>query len=241
MKKNYTLLAVLCLLFLFACSQAEESKEDVVEAALSSPSNIDQYAVEVDINTNVETEEIQHHSFLDIVAEVSGEPVAMHQILTSGENEDAERTVETYRVDDQSYTQEDSEWTVRTVEEDAPLFEPSYRDIVSILEEVSDFAEFDADGSTYTFEFNGFDQEVYEAFERPFNVQLSGFDMENDFSLDFTIKINKEEHYIESLEYHILAENETGKLDMVIQVQYDSINDIDEIVLPEEALENASE
>lgn len=235
-KKLGALLAVSLLLFLIACSQ-EASEDEVIENVLNSPREVNQYSAEFGIDTTDVARSLSN----DIKVDLTEEPVAKHQILTISED-DNERSIDTYRTDNEVYTQEaDDPWVKREAAEEESLFEPSYRDVVSVLEDVIDYAEFDSEGGTYTFSYEGFEREIYEAFEGPFNILLGGADIaDEDMSLDFTFEVNKSDFYIENLEYNLSVENETGNVDINIHADYDNINDVDEIEVPEEVIEEAS-
>ncbi|WP_077601726.1 DUF6612 family protein [Oceanobacillus sojae] len=236
MKKICALLAVSLFFFLTACSQ-EASEEEIVENVLSSHRDVNQYAANFNINTSDVARTISHN----IEVNLTEDPAALHQVLTV-EEDGEETSVNTYRVNDEIYTQEEgSPWVKREAEDDEPLFTPSYKDVVSILENVIDYAEFDSEGGTYTFSYEGFEREIYEAFEGPFNILLGGGDIaDEDMSLDFTFEVNKSDYYIEGLEYNLSVENETGTVNINIQVNYDDINDIDEIEVPDEVMEETS-
>lgn len=235
-KKICALLAVSLFFFLVACSQ-EASEEEVIENVLNSHRDVNQYAANFNIDTSDVAKTISHN----IEVNLTEDPAALHQILTI-EADGEESSVNTYRVNDEIYTQEeDNPWGKREAEEDEPLFTPSYRDVVSVLENVIDYAEFDSEGGTYTFSYEGFEREIYEAFEGPFNILLGGSDIaDEDMSLGFTFEVNKSDYYIENLEYNLSVENETGTVNINIQVNYDDINDINEIEVPDEAIEETS-
>lgn len=230
------MLAVSLFFFLVACSQ-EASEEEVIENVLNSHRDVNQYAANFNIDTSDVAKTISHN----IEVNLTEDPAALHQILTI-EADGEESSVNTYRVNDEIYTQEeDNPWGKREAEEDEPLFTPSYRDVVSVLENVIDYAEFDSEGGTYTFSYEGFEREIYEAFEGAFNILLGGSDIaDEDMSLGFTFEVNKSDYYIENLEYNLSVENETGTVNINIQVNYDDINDINEIEVPDEAIEETS-
>ncbi|WP_152657540.1 DUF6612 family protein [Oceanobacillus sp. CFH 90083] len=236
MKKVFALLAVSLLLFLIACSQ-EASEEEVVDNVLNSYRDVSQYAAEFSINTSDLTGTVNY----SIEVNLTEDPAALHQISTI-ESDGEETSTDTYRVDNEIYTREaDGPWVKREAEEDEALFSPSYRDIVSVLENVIDYAEFDSVGGTYTFSYNGFERDIYEAFEGPFNILVGGSDIsDEDMTLDFSFEVNSADYYIENLEYNLTVENETGNVDINIQVNYNDINNMDEIEIPDDVVEQAS-
>ncbi|WP_040978619.1 DUF6612 family protein [Oceanobacillus jeddahense] len=236
MKKIGSLLAISLLFFLIACSQ-DASEEEVVENVLSSHRDVNQYAADF----NIDTSDLTRTTSYNIEVNLTEEPAALHQISTM-EADGEETTVETYRVDNEMYTQEaDNPWVKSEAEEGEPLFTPSYRDVVSVMENVIDYAEFDSEGGTYTFSYDGFERDIYEAFEEPFNILLGGSDIaDEDMSLNFVFEVDKSDYYIENLEYNLSVENETGNVEINIQVNYDDINNIDDIEVPDEAIEEAS-
>jgi len=235
-KKIYTLLSIFLLFFLIACSQ-EASEDEVVENVLNSHRDVNQYAADFTIDTS----DLTRTTSYNIEVQLAEDPAALHQISTV-EADGEETSIETYRAGEEIYTQEaDNPWVMREAEENEPLFNPSYREVVSVLENVIDYAEFDSEGGTYTFHYDGFERDIYEAFEGPFNILLGGSDIaDEDMALDFTFEVNKDEFYIENLEYNLSVENETGNVDINILVNYDDINNIDDIEIPDEAVEEAS-
>ncbi|GIO24160.1 DUF6612 family protein [Oceanobacillus sp. J11TS1] len=237
MKKICALLAISLLFFLIACS-GKASEEEVIENVLHSPREVNQYSATFEIDTTDLVKTVRENR--EVI--LTEDPIAKHEILTM-EADGNKTTMNTYRVDNEIYTQEadDSPWVKREAAEDESLFEPSYKDVVSVLESVIDYAEFNSEGGTYTFRFDGFEREIYEAFEGPFNILLGGADIaDEDMSLDFTFEVDKSNYYIENLEYNLSVENETGQVDINIRVAYDNMNDIDEIEVPEEVIEEAS-
>ncbi|MFD1414866.1 DUF6612 family protein [Oceanobacillus jeddahense] len=242
MKKIVTLLVIFLLLLLMAACSQGDNEEEILENTLQSSQDVYQYAADFDMRIYVETSDQSQTSNNSAQAEIilSEDPVASYQHLTQ-EEDGAEKTTTAYRIDNEAYVQDDGgSWRKVDVMEEETMFEPSYPEIVSILEAVEDYAVFDSSDSAYTYTYSGFDREVYDAFETPFNVELTGFDIDEDVSLDFTMHVNETEHYIENMEYNIYAENNMGNLEMNFQITYEDINDIDPIEFPEEAIEETA-
>ncbi|WP_080872959.1 DUF6612 family protein [Oceanobacillus timonensis] len=236
MKKLFVWLVISLSLFLVACSQ-DASEEEVTDNVLNSHHDVNQYSAEFNINTSDVTSTVNYNTEVSLTEE----PASKHQVSTT-ETDGEETSIDTYRVDDEIYTQEaDSPWVEREAEADEALFNPSYRDVVAVLENVIDYAAFDPEGNTYTFHYEGFERDIYEAFEGPFNILIGGSDIaDEDMSLDFSFEVNKSDFNIEHVEYNLSVENETGNVDINILVDYDDINDVDELEIPEEVIEEAA-
>ncbi|MFD1065619.1 DUF6612 family protein [Oceanobacillus locisalsi] len=236
MKKLFVLLAISSPLFLAACSQ-DASEEEVTENVLTSHHDVNQYTAEFHIDTSDVASTVSYNTEVALTED----PAAKHQVSTT-EADGEETAIDTYRADDEIYMQEaDNPWVRREAETDEALFNPSYGDVVTVLENVIDYASFDPEGDTYTFHYEGFERDIYEAFEGPFNILIGGSDIaDEDMTLDYSFEVNKSDFYIEHIEYNLSVENETGNVDINILVDYDDINDVDDIEIPEEVIEEAS-
>lgn len=236
--KRSVLLLLFTIIFLSACS---ESKEDIVEKTLETEDTLESYATDYGIAIDVETEFRNESSSVQGNATIVEDPVALHQVFTSTTTNN-ESTVEGYMVGEDSYIKEgDSDWIYQQIEQDAIQFEPSYQDILSIIEQVQENTEFTEQDNTYQLSFEGFSREIYDALASPFSVELTGFQVDEDVEQNLVILVNKEDHTLQKLQYGIMAENsETGKVTMDIHMDYNKFNEVEEITIPEEVKDSAS-
>ncbi len=236
--KRLVLLLLFTIIILSACS---ENKEDIVEKALQTEDTLESYATDYGIAINVETEFRNESSSVQGNATIVENPAALHQVFTSTTSNN-ESSVEGYMVKEDSYIKEgDSEWIYQQIEPDAIQFEPSYHDILSIIEQVHENTEFTEQDSTYQLSFEGFNRQIYDALSSPFSVELTGFELDDDVEQKLVILINKDDHTIQSLQYDIVAENsDTGKVTMDIHMDYNNFNEVEEITIPEEVKDSAS-
>ncbi|MFS0750538.1 DUF6612 family protein [Oceanobacillus sp. 1P07AA] len=238
MKRLMLLLFFTIILFLSACS---ENKEDIVEKTLETEDTIESYATDYGIAIDVKTEFRDESSSVQGNATIVENPAALHQVFTSTTS-NGESTVEGYMVGEDSYINEgDVEWIYQQIEQDAIQFEPSYKDILNIIDQVQEHTEFTEQDSTYQLSFEGFNREIYDTLASPFNVELTGFNVDDDVKQKLVILINKEDHTVQALQYDIAADNqETGKVTMDIHMDYNKFNEVEEITIPEEVKDSAS-
>lgn len=238
MKRLVFLLLISIIFSLSACS---ENKEDIVEKTLETKETIESYTTDYGISIDVETEFRNESSSVQGNATIAEKPAALHQIFTSTTTND-ESTVEGYMVGEDSYIKEgDSDWIHQKIDPEAIQFEPSYKDILDIIEKTQKNTEFKEQDGTYQLSFEGYNQEIYDALASPFSVELTGFQVDKDIEQKLIILINKDDYTVQTLQYDIVADNaDTGNITMDIHMDYNNFNEVEEITIPEEAKNSSS-
>lgn len=112
-------------------------------------------------------------------------------------------------------------------------WETSYGNVAGILEGLAE-AEVSEEEDHFEVTYSGNSVVVYEAFEYPFSLSLTGFDVENDTTMHVSVLIDKDQFTIKDMSFLLEAANDEGELDMKITVDYDNINNIDPVEIPDE-------
>ncbi len=232
-KKLFIVFMIGIIFVITACS-GNESKQEVLEKALQSPDQVESYFADFGIDIDIKSDIANDSSTMNGQVTLIEDPIAIHQLFSS-KQEGTETSTEIYRVQDEAFVKQgEGAWTEQPVTSEMANFEPDYETVVSVLENVEELVEFDNSGDTYQISYSGFDQSIYDAFEGPFSVQLTGFRVDEDVTLELVIDIHQQDHYIENLDYTIFAESGNNELEMNISLEYDQVNEIEDIEIPEE-------
>lgn len=229
---------LMMIVFLAACGT--KSKEDIVNDARNKIDDVQIYDVAMELNFTLNSPLGEETSG----AKLSGifdEENLDFDIKTTESN--GAQTYEThmYKLDDVAYVSEnDSDWMKLTgddIQESAN--NTSYANVMEAVDRVRDLVELETKKDVYHLSFDGSDKKMFEAFESPFSLTFTGFDIEDaDFSLE--VNIDKKSLFIESLIYTIDVTHGEESISMIANVEYKDINDT-EIVIPDEVIDNAVE
>lgn len=221
-------------LILAACG-GKESKEDVIDSVKEHMDEVEEYYIEFDLGFTVYVDgELFDES-------LSSLEVTMNEktLENSGVSVQNGEKLEHYSTKEETYAQyNDTGWQdVTAQEDDFKNLDASYEDIAQILIDLKDIEdlEMEKDDDTFVFTFTGENEDVFKAFEKPYNLEVQGADVK-DLEHDFTIVVNSETYFIEEIESDMSVEEANEKLEIAISHTYDKINDIDDIEIPEEVL-----
>ncbi|HLR03009.1 MAG TPA: DUF6612 family protein [Virgibacillus sp.] len=237
--RNHIFSAFILLLaiFLGACSEKDLDQDEVMEKVKDTIDDVESYHTEWDVAMemdDLEMDQTEHSSVnMDIDAIESSNELRQ----TVEESDDANQSVvEYYMIEDTMYVNDnDSGWvneSINTIDiqENLTL---SYKKIATLLEEIEDELEMETDDDHYILTFKGSSQNVFDAQDEPYSLEVTGFD-EDGVNQDLKIKVDKENLYIMNVENTVTAKNNQNELEMKIVQDFSDINAIDEIELPEE-------
>lgn len=228
---------LLLAIFLGACSEKDLDQDEVMEKVKDTIDDVESYHTEWDVAMemdDLEMDQTEHSSVnMDIDAIESSNELRQ----TVEESDDANQSVvEYYMIEDTMYVNDnDSGWvneSINTIDiqENLTL---SYKKIATLLEEIEDELEMETDDDHYILTFKGSSQNVFDAQDEPYSLEVTGFD-EDGVNQDLKIKVDKENLYIMNVENTVTAKNNQNELEMKIVQDFSDINAIDEIELPEE-------
>src|SRR5699024_2666314 len=247
-KKNILIsVIVLVGLILGACTDKALEVTDVVDKIEEHSDDVESYhsLTEFNVEMDLEADSLSESSYMNMDVEIDEAANTIHaQILE--ENNGQKSTQELYRGDDGIgyQTENDSEWFKFEVGEGVSVsdgFTSSYDKIVAIISDVADVLEMEADDDHYILTFEGANTDVLKALEEPFNVEVSGV-QDDDIIHDLMIIVTKEDYHITQLTDEIVGEVEHDIRSMTIEIDqnYSDINDLDDIVVPDEVVNNAT-
>ncbi|MCR6109255.1 hypothetical protein HXA35_02715 [Bacillus sp. A301a_S52] len=244
MKTPFVLLTTGLLVLATGCAESSDNltQEDVIERISTSKEDVENYHGEFVLTFELEAglygSQASEASYSVDMFENTQDS---HGIFNSVAD-DTEDSMEYYKVGEESYTNTNNEGWENTSDsiDDFTNFDSDYNAMVSILEDIIDKTEQSEEENAYIYTYTGYDKTVYKAFEKPFSVELTGFDLENDTDLDVSITVSKDTFTIESMDYEILAENELGSIFMTVSVDYSNMNQLDPIEIPETVINEAN-
>ncbi|UUI01056.1 hypothetical protein NP439_13340 [Oceanobacillus jeddahense] len=231
MKKMFFLLVTLC--FTTACSMSEE---DVVEETMAASDEVNNYTL--DITTANPNEEEDSEYTLNIDLENT-----LGYITSEYTNEHGRTSEELYYNSETVFEKlSDSDWTISSlqVEDMHEYYFVDYTQIAQVLEYIEPMEEtsFEALDETYEFSYQADNQSDATALLEEWGFNL-GEEPVTDASIVF--HINNDNYYIENieLEYTMQVGSDT-EIDLTQQLDYQNINDTEDIERPEGTLSENS-
>lgn len=205
----------------------EETDIESLNRVIDKADDIESYEATVDLEATTATEETA-----ELNAEVSfidGDPPSLY-LTSDGED----RTISK---DGNFYFFTGEEWVNATesVSIDS-LFFVTYENTVRSLANIEDSLEVEEEGDTTTYTYEGTNPDVYYTFGDLFKVSFGSVDT-SQVESELTIEVDNEEELIDSIEFSADGENEEGPFSLNGFTEFTSFNDVEEINLPEEAIE----
>jgi len=221
-------------LILVACG-GKESKEDVIDSVKEHMDEVEEYHTEFDLDITV-------HVDGNLYSESgSSLNITMNEktLENSGVSTQDDQELEYYSTEEATYAQvNDTGWEdVTAQEDDYKSIESNYKSVAQVLIDLKDVEdlEMEKEDDAFVFTFTGNSEDVFKAFEKPYDLQVQGVELE-DFEHDFTIVVDSETYFIEEIQSDMSVEVDNEKLAIAIAHTYDKINDIEDIEIPEEVL-----
>lgn len=114
-----------------------------------------------------------------------------------------------------------------------------YNKVQSVVQNAAEALKMKTKDNLYVFSFTGKSKNVFNAFKGPYSIDLTGKLSKDDVKQDVLIKVDKETFMIKSLKYNLTGKVKEHKLVLTIKQQYDDINNIDKISIPEKVIKAA--
>jgi hypothetical protein len=217
---------------------ASDGLHDVIEQTLAKTDAVERYELEISMLFGVDAFGQTDESTASIAGRLD-ESTGNGYLETREEQLGQQTETAVYFVDNESYANIDNQgWREETMM--AEDWSTSYGNVAAVLRGMG-AAEVEETNEHFEVTYTGNDLAVFNAFKDPFSLSVDGFDVENDVEFGVAILIHKDEFIIDDLSFTIAAENESGNAEAKITVDYENINAIDDIEIPEEVREEASE
>lgn len=242
MRKTIMMLLISTVfIILGACGDLDQ--DEVMEEVKDHTDDVESYHTlwdfQVELHEGMSVEESTAEMDLDV-----DEPDnAMKGSITEGDGED-DSTDEYYIADGMTFENEkgwgwdsfrNEEMDIQDVGDDLTI---AYSKISTMLDEMEDELDMETDDDYYIFTFNGVSEDVFDAQDDPYSLEVSGID-EDEIIQDLKIKVDKDSFNIEEIENTIEADDNDAELEMSIKHNFSDINDVDSIEVPEEVKEEA--
>lgn len=205
----------------------ENTDIESLNRVIDKSDDIESYEATVDLEATIDREEPA-----ELNAEVSfidGDPPSLH-LTSDGED----RTISK---DGNFYFFTGEEWVNATesVSTDS-LFFVTYENTVRSLADIEDSLEIEEDGDITTYSYEGTNPDVYYTFEDLFKVSFESADT-SQVESKLIVEVDNEEDLIDSIEFSANSEDGGGPFSLNGYTEFNSFNDVEEINLPEEAIE----
>ena len=234
--RKYGLFSVMIFitLILAACG-GKESKEDVIDSVKEHMDEVEEYHTEFELDITVHVDGNLYDE------SVSSLNITMNEktLENSGVSTQDDQKLEYYSTEEATHAQvNDTGWEdVSAQGDDYKGIESDYESVAQILIDLKDVEdlEMEKEDDTFVFTFTGKSEDVFNAFEKPYDLQVQGADIE-DLEHDFTIVVDSETYFVEEIQSDMSVDVDNEKLAIAIAHTYDKINDIEDIEIPEEVL-----
>ncbi len=242
-KRYYLFFLAILFALMTACSNGKSDK-DVFSDVAEHKDDVSNYEIEIDLQvviTNDETEEVLQSSQALMDSTLFEDTNNSHGTLKSI-NDDVEEIIEYYHVDDDAYANfDDQGWEVLPEDNDLITDDDStyYIAIAELVEDIKDEVDVETDGDHYVLTFQGKSETIYDAFEEPYSLTLSGV-TPADVEHDVEIKINQDTMLVEQVQNTVTGTKDGLKLELSIDHTYDNINEVDDITIPQDVQDEAN-
>lgn len=195
--------------------------------------NLESYTTDIDLTAETDAMGQSVENRAKLVASVIGDFDKGHVIVIN-EQEGVEVSTEMYFVDSTYYVNEGNGWQEIPAQESGTAdTDTSYKNVLNAIVESENFITAEVTGDELLLNYQGYDQEVWDAFELPFSLTIDGF-QEEEIEMILEVIVDAETQLIEELELSVYAENELGTVSLLVEVQYDDYNEIDELEVEQE-------
>lgn len=205
----------------------EKTDNDILNKVIDKSEEIDSYEAQVDLEAVIDDEPPAV-----LTAEVSfinGDPPSLY-LKSNGE-------ARTISKDGNFYFYTGEEWVNATdsVSIDS-LFFVTYENTVKSIADISDLLEVEEHDDTTTFTYEGTDEAVYHAFEDLFKVSFGTVNTA-EVESNLSIEVDNENNLIRSIDYAANGDDAEGSFSLDGQTEFTTFNNVEEIEVPEEAVE----
>lgn len=218
----------------------QEDTDEILDEIFKKSNSVDIYDVDMELSLdqtqsgNTDASVIQLYGTVDETKLNADLTV----IETSGINKNESHS---YQLDDVVYIKSNDENWVKSEGSGEGFDENSttYRNLSNSLESIRDRVKVFELGDEYEIRYTGSELEVFNAFEKPFSLSITGFDIEKDSELQLYTTVDKESIFVKNIYFGVFVEGRGIELNIVANVNYDNINDT-MIEVPQEVIDEAN-
>lgn len=242
MKKRLLLLCIVGVVLILGACNKELSKEEVIAELKDREQEVEKYHADIDLGVeivNTEQKSTVESSKALLKTDLNEKAMEGYGVVEEETNGN-KASSEYYFKGEEAYLNANNQGWMMVPNPDVLNQDGTfYKNLVKLISEIEEKLEIDREGDSYIFTFKGKDLDVYRAFEDPYSVSFTGIKPE-DVVHDISIKINAETFYIEHLQNTLTGEQGPMQVKVLIDHQYEKMNEIDEIEIPAEVLEQAT-
>lgn len=243
MKKGVLSSVLIATFLLVGCEQSLSSEEVVTEVKANQES-VENYQAFIELAvsiTNQESGEIlqESNSVTDIVFNETN--LDNYGTLTASDGANT-MVQEHYSIGDQAFLNLDDQGWMDVSTQQETLFQntgTTYEHLIPIVETISNVGEMTEDDDSYIYSFQGVSEELYSAFETPYSLRF-GAVPPNEVEHETILVIDKETLIIEELNSKLSGEQEGHELLMNIKHEYDNMNEMNDMKIPQEVIDAAT-
>lgn len=244
MKKG-ALSSVLIATFLVVGCEQSLSSEEVVTEVKANQESVENYQALIELAVSItkqESGEILQESNSDTDIVFNEINLDNYGTLTASDGTNT-MTQEHYSIGDQAYLNlNDQGWMDVSAQQEA-LFQntgTTYEQLLPIVEAIDTVGEMTEDDDSYIYSFQGVSEELYSALETPYSLSF-GTVPPNEVEHETTLVIDKETLIIEELNSKLSGEQEGHELLMNIKHVYDNMNEMNDMTIPQEVIDAATD
>ncbi|TSB48332.1 DUF6612 family protein [Alkalicoccobacillus porphyridii] len=240
----------------------ENDAHTILEQSIAAMEDVNSFSMEMNTEQTIEMDgEEPMLTTSSVTMDGVQDPLSFYQLIVSSDPSSGETfEMEQYYVDGVIYMQDpiDDQWMMMSGDvlgmDDLEDLEMSPEDQLDVLMDFAEEITVEDEGDRYALTINGSGDELMELARELANAESDPSmqdDMDQIFEgteiskLDYVLYINKETYYQEEmhmeLEMTMEAEGETITISQVSDSLFSGFNELEEIVVPDDILENAEE
>ncbi|MGP4074277.1 DUF6612 family protein [Halobacillus sp. K22] len=258
-KKLASLITVLLVVMLPIQVAAEEmSAEELFKKSNEAMMELDSYTVRSIMEQRMPMQGTEQIISTESKADITLDPFAMHQTVTTSLPESEELKLESYWTKEGFYQQNPEGGWVK-FEEDFPMSQSDIKEMMSAQSQVTQASEFaedmsveEAEGS-YVVSYEGDGEKLLKASQQLFQTSMDDEEMAKMMEemmdqmtineLSYEVTIDKENHYMTGmmmkLDMDMEVEGNTTNMIQTFDMSIDNFNGVETITIPEQILDNA--
>lgn len=219
---------------------SEEDKNSILDKIIESKNEVNIYEIQMDL----EVEKIAGSNREASQAEFNGtiDENTFNVDLTTVEIQGKDRNENhVYKIDDVTYSKNnDMKWeksdpSIEKFGEDSTTYQNLSTSIESIRDKVSIY-ELD---DIYEIRYTGSEIEAFNAFEKPFNLWVTGADIEKDSEMKLLAIVDKKTNLINYIYFGVFIEIDGTQLSIVADTDFENINNT-VIEIPQDVIDEAN-
>lgn len=222
---------------LFEGSIPNDLEDNWPEYMVEAGDNLESYMTDIDLTAETDSMGQSMTNRASFVASIIGDFERGHVVVTN-EQDGIEVATEVYFEGSNYYINEENGWQEIAGQETGAT-DTSYQNVLNAIIESEEFITADRAEDDLILTYQGYDQEVWDAFEAPFSLTIDGF-QEEDIEMMLEVTVDAETQLVEDLELSVHAENEIGTVSLLVEVEYDDHNEIEELEVEDEVNEATS-